>query len=53
MARQWSIEYPRALYHVLSQSNNRQDIFVSDDDWTLFLELIREFSNRFNIDVYA
>jgi len=53
MARQWRIEYPGALYHVLSRGNNRQDIFESDDDRTLFLELIREFSNRFNIDVYA
>ena len=53
MARQWRIGYPGALYHVLSRGNNRQDIFESDDDRTLFLELIREFSNRFNIDLYA
>ena len=39
MARQWRIEYPGALYHVLSRGNNRQDIFESDDDRTLFLEL--------------
>ncbi|MDP2646349.1 MAG: transposase [Desulfobacterales bacterium] len=38
---------------MLSRGNNRQDIFEADDDRTLFLELIGEFSNRFNIELYA
>lgn len=53
MARQWRIEYPGALYHVLSRGNGRQDIFLSDDDRVLFLDLIQEFSDRFTIEVYA
>ncbi len=53
MARQWRIEYSGALYHVLSRGNGRQDIFLSDKDRRLFLDLVQEFSERFNIDVYA
>ncbi len=53
MARQWRIEYPGALYHVLSRGNGRQDIFLTDDDRALFIELIQELSDRFNIEVYA
>ena len=53
MARQWRIEYPGALYHVLSRGNGRQDIFLTDDDRGLFLELLQEFSDRFSIEVYA
>ena len=53
MARQWRIEYPGALYHVLSRGNGRQDIFLTDDDRGLFLDLLQEFSERFNIEVYV
>ena len=53
MARQWRIEFPGALYHVLSRGNGRQDIFLSDDDRHLFLALLEELSERFNIEVYA
>ena len=53
MARQWRIEFPDALYHVLSRGNGRQDIFLSDDDRHLFLSLLEELSERFDIEVYA
>lgn len=53
MARQWRIEHPGALYHVLSRGNGQQDIFLSDTDRVLFLDLIQEFSDRFAIEVYA
>jgi REP element-mobilizing transposase RayT len=53
MARQWRIEYPGARYHVLSRGNGRQDIFLTDDDRGLFIELLKESSERFNIEVYA
>ncbi len=53
MARQWRIEYSGALYHVLSRGNGGQDIFLSDDDPHLFLNLLEELSERFNVEVYA
>ncbi|MDA3894657.1 MAG: transposase [Desulfobacteraceae bacterium] len=53
MARQWRIEYPGAFYHILSRGNERQVIFRSDDDREMFLNLIGELSDRFQIDVFA
>jgi putative transposase len=53
MARQWRIEFPGALYHVLSRGNGRQNIFLSDDDRHQFLELLEAMSERFNVEVYA
>ena len=53
MARQWRIEYPGALYHVMSRGNAGQEIFQTDHDRSLFLDLIGDLSERFNIEVYA
>jgi len=53
MARQWRIEYPGALYHVMSRGNAGQEIFQTDHDRSLFLDLIGDLSERFNIAVYA
>ncbi|MGB9499496.1 MAG: hypothetical protein ACKVE4_07045 [Dissulfuribacterales bacterium] len=53
IARQWRIEYSGVLYHILPRGNERQEIFRSDDDRKMSLELIGEFSARFQIDVFV
>jgi REP element-mobilizing transposase RayT len=53
MGRAWRIEYEGALYHVMSRGNERRDIFLDYDDHFAFLDLIGEFSERFEIDIYA
>lgn len=53
MARQWRIAFPGALYHVMSRGNAGQDIFTSDDDRHLFLGLLGELSERFNLEIHA
>jgi REP element-mobilizing transposase RayT len=53
MPRAWRIEYPGALYHVLSRGNERRDIFVGDDDRMLFLDTLAESSDRFEVDICA
>jgi REP element-mobilizing transposase RayT len=53
MARQWRIEYPDALYHVLSRGNGRQDIFLSDQDRHTFVELLQEVYERYSVDICA
>ena len=42
MGRAWRIEYKGASYHLLSQGNNGQDIYLNDADRDLFLETISE-----------
>jgi REP element-mobilizing transposase RayT len=53
MARQWRIEYEGALYHVLSRGNEQRPIFIDNDDRLLFLEILAEMSQRFEIDIFA
>ena len=53
MARQWRIEYPDALYHILSRGNERRPIFIDTEDRISFLEVIEEMTCRFNVDIYA
>ena len=53
MARPWRIEYEGALYHVFSRGNNRQDIFVTDDDRRQFLDTIGQMSERFDNRIFA
>lgn len=53
MARQWRISFPGAIYHIMSRGNGRQDIFLSDKDRNLFLSLLEDLSERFNVEIYA
>jgi len=53
MSRAWRIEYPGALYHVLSRGNERRDIFVDDDDRCMFLDTLGEMVERFELDIAA
>jgi REP element-mobilizing transposase RayT len=53
MARAWRIEYEGALYHVISRGNQRQAIFVDDDDRLLFLRSLAEMAERFEVEIYA
>lgn len=53
MARQLRIEYKGAMYHVLSRGNGRQDIFYTKDDRKLFIDLLKEMAERYNVEVHA
>lgn len=53
MARQWRIEYPNALYHVMSRGNGGQNIFASDNDRHIFLTLLGTLTERFNVEIHA
>ena len=53
MSRQWRIEYSGCVYHVMSRGNGRQDIFHTDRDRVVFIDYLRELSERFDIDIVA
>jgi REP element-mobilizing transposase RayT len=53
VARAWRIEYEGALYHVLSRGNERQAIFLEDEDRGRFLETLGEMAERFAVEVCA
>lgn len=48
MARPLRIEFPGAIYHVTSRGNARAAIFKADADRELFLEVLRQVTERFN-----
>ena len=51
MARPLRIEFKGALYHILSRGNERRDIFSDDDDCQAFLSVLKEMSERFEVDI--
>lgn len=53
MARQLRIEYPGALYHILSRGNERGAIFRDDKDHTIFLETLRESAEITGVIILA
>jgi REP element-mobilizing transposase RayT len=53
MGRPNRIQYAGACYLVLLQGNNRQDLFLSNQDRRLFLALLRSYKERYGLKVYA
>ena len=53
MARPLRIEYPGALYHITSRGNERRKIFLDDADRLKFLELLKDYYNRFSILIHS
>src|SRR5581483_4509136 len=53
MTRPLRLEYPGALFHVLSRGNAKQDIFLDDRDRRRFLDLLGQCVTRFEWIAYA
>lgn len=53
MGRPARIQFPGACYHVILQGNNRQDIFLTNQDRRFFLGLLKSYKERFDLAVYA
>lgn len=53
MARPLRVEFPGAIYHITSRGNARQEIFVSKDDWMIFLSILQEVIEQYNWLCYA
>ena len=53
MVRPIRLEFPNALYHVMSRGNGGEDIFVEDGDRQVFLDLLAELFTRHDVICYA
>src|SRR3954447_9593460 len=53
MARRLRIQYPGAIYHVMSRGNARQDIVEDDEDRARLLRELGRASTRAGWDVLA
>ena len=53
MPRQLRLEYPGAMYHVMSRGNRREDIFLDDVDRQDFLKTLAETCQKTDWQVHA
>jgi len=53
MTRKPRIEYPGALYHVITRGNRKEPIFFDNSDRGSFLDKLVEYKVRYNFIVYA
>ncbi len=51
MSRPLRVEYPGASYHVINRGNQRQKVFHCRSHYEIFLDKLREFSGKFDVDV--
>ena len=53
MTRQWRIEYPGALYHIVSRGNEQRHIVIDDQDRRALLSTLGKMCERYEIEMYA
>jgi len=53
MARSLRIEYPGAIYHIMSRGNGQQDIYLEDSDRVVFLKTLAATIERFGWQCHA
>ena len=53
MARPLRIEYPNAWYHVMNQGRRGEAIFQEASDYEMFIKLLQETKERFNLFISA
>ena len=53
MARQPRVEYPGALYHVITRGNQRQKIVYDDGDRAKYLEILSRLKQAHSFRIHA
>lgn len=53
MSRHPRVEFPGALYHVFTRGNNRQAIFIDDEDRLAYLNGLQRAHERMGLTIYA
>jgi len=53
MTRVARIVMPESPHHITQRGNNRQDVFFVPDDYEAYLDILREQSERYGLDVHA
>jgi REP element-mobilizing transposase RayT len=53
MARPLRIQYPNAWYHVMNRGRRGEAVFLEDQDYTIFIDLLKETCHMWGIGVAA
>jgi putative transposase len=52
MPRRARFTFENAIYHILSRGNNRQSVFLHNDDCKKFLELLSFYKGKYSLKIY-
>ena len=50
LARAIAVE---CTHHVTQRGNNRQDVFLLDEDRQVYLELLKEQAQKYGVEIFA
>lgn len=53
LARKPRVHFQGAFYHVIAHGNRRQDVFLDDEDYQLYLDFLRQYKERYRFLLYA
>ena len=53
MPRLARLKEENAVYHVMSRGNNREPIFFCDDDKVRYLETLKRYKEKYQVQIYA
>jgi putative transposase len=53
MSRPIRIYYPGLIYHILNRGNNRQVVFVEDNDYQHYLDILQKYKEKFDFKIFA
>ena len=53
MSRPLRLEFAGALYHITSRRNGRNSIYLQDDDFELFLQILADVCERYQWVVHG
>jgi len=53
MARKPRVHFENALYHVICRGNNKEKIFMNEEDKKEYLDIIKRYKMKYNFKIYA
>ncbi|WP_343224220.1 transposase [Pseudoalteromonas sp. CNC9-20] len=53
MARRPRLNLPHIPQHVVQRGNNRQATFFTEQDYTVYLDKVKDYSRRFDVSVHT
>jgi putative transposase len=53
MARWARVVLPGHLHHITQRGNRRQDVFFRDDDYENYLDLLKEWCGKEQVEIWA
>jgi len=53
MARLPRLSLPDCPQHIIQRGNNRQATFFADDDYTVYLDKLKEYAKKYKVSIHA